>query len=101
MLAGRKYLEVTSELDGDDTMMQLYAQKLLEDHELQPSNTSHDALSAIGVFREHVEHEHECLTEDKESRWFSHYSHSRKHIRAWHSTFPPWSLCFLLVTLQP
>ncbi len=79
-------MEVTTSMDGHDTMMQLYLDKLLADHGILVTNTQHDIQAAIDVFKSHLS-EHDCATEDKDSRWFSHFTHSLRHVKGWHSTF--------------
>jgi hypothetical protein len=89
---GRDFLEASRALGGQEPLMEMYAEELLHDHGLRPSNNLHDIELAFSVLQEHVDRKHELTTQHKSTRWMSVWMHSKAAVKAWHSTSAPYEL---------
>jgi hypothetical protein len=67
--------------------MEIYLHDILRDAGVAPSFSERDVDDVIALLRASNKSLHLCSTQDKASRWFSHYTQSRLLDSQWHLLF--------------
>jgi hypothetical protein len=83
---GLRYARVTAEFEGQDTLMARYLYDVLHDASVTPSVSSRDFQDVLALLKESNGKIHLTATEDKTSRWFSHFTHASALDKKWHLT---------------
>ncbi len=74
---------MSKQLNGDDVLMQMFAESILSD-------SGHDISEGVGtalqVFEKHCGILHEEVSKYKSSRWMVDFKHGTALVRSWHCT---------------